>query len=204
MPGLAPSHRSAMYSPRHPDLLLCMQLLLPLLLETPPNACLSCVMETQRLVWKEEEKWQKTFPARPGVRGRLWDLSCSSDQSSACPRAWCWDLSPFSCHWCPSGSCSWSQPGRGHFVFLPRSVKIAMREDPCRQSGQSGRAFPSMPAALASLPAVLGLSALSCSAGPRGMSMGDDSKLLPGPGQLIWVCRAMQFHYSNSPQLRMP
>uniref|UniRef100_A0A8D0FRN7 AIG1-type G domain-containing protein n=1 Tax=Strix occidentalis caurina TaxID=311401 RepID=A0A8D0FRN7_STROC len=57
----------------------------------------------------------------PGVRGQLRDLHCSLSQSGACPRV----SGPVTlrCRRCPSGRRSWGQPGRGQFVFFPRSVR---------------------------------------------------------------------------------
>lgn len=145
-------------------------------------------------VGKGEERWRKPFSAGPGTRGRPWEPRCSSGRSGACRGARCWDPPPRPSSRCPAGSCSWGRPGRGHFVFLPRSVRGGKTPADSR-----GRAFASTPVARGSLPAVSGLPALPGSAGPGGTGMGDDSDLLPAPGQLIRVSfrYPTQFRYSN-------
>lgn len=144
MPGLAPSHRSAMCSPRHPDLLLCMQLLLPLL-SGDATECLLVMCDGD---------------TKAGLEGRgemAKDLLCQA----RCARAAVGPvlfLRPKRCM--PQGTVlgpvtlllplvsigelQLESARQGTFCFPPQ-VSENRDEGRPMQSGQSGRAFPSMP-----------------------------------------------------------
>lgn len=173
--------------------LLPMQPLLPPLLEEATDRLL-VVCDGE-----EEEGWRKPFATGPGVRGRLWELRCSSGQSNVRPRGTV--LGPVTLLLPPVsiGEPQLGTAGQGTLCFPGQASET--REEARRQPGRSGRAFPSVPAALRSLPIVPGLSALSCSVGPRGYGHGRRQRTPPSSGPahpgLFWKAFSCQQHHQS-------